>query len=776
MYQIRNILLSLSTVAILFISAGCQNLEQNLNQAAQDTRQWVLPESKPKPHPTLIGYHPAEQLARDNLEYARQQYLLQNFHVSEYYLKKTLVQNPQETDALFLLPWTQFFQKRFELALVSFSKIHSQYPRDSHALTGMGWCYFAMQFYEESLDAFERAGHFAPGAYQVIKGKGLALLALTRVEEAILELEKIFSKAETRSLTDQLSRKPTLFAQLQMIPTESDSLSVFSLEPEKPRYRSLLYPLELPTEHVPLGDGWDWYHKGFYKRALDSFDSLDKDYLKTLDGQNGLAWSYYRLGQLEEAQAVFRELLNRHPTFLGALEGMQAIEKDLNAKAEIPRHYFDLGKYRLAEIKYEDLRENYRHWAHPRAMLGKIALAESREEDAENFFEAALRRDPEDPVALDGLDQLDRMNATPVFKANRALRKKDFQSASYLYWDYIQSRGEVETPDNYMVHAYNGLAWSQLEKGLNDLAVENFDRVRHIPEFEYDVASGKGLAYYQAGDYAGAVEHLSRAELMRSDNNRVAEALDWSVLGAYPPEQAELFFLRRLQQHPRQASTYMTLGWVYYHNGNPDLGVEYFLKSISLKPELALSDEFIDMLKQERFGWQIYNKMAWEYYHREEYDTARRLFQAALVREPDNSESLTGLGYAWHRLGDLNLAQRFLLESLNQNNHPLPVEETLTGADTTSPVTIQTNPRTRLGRIFLELGQHQAALEQFARVHLEHPDWPEVNDGLGWAYLGLGRLEESRASFDKAIQHQPLHAASKKGLRQIKQLKAAKNP
>lgn len=219
----------------------------------------------------------------------------------------------------------------------------------------------------------------------------------------------------------------------------------------------------------------------------------------------------------------------------------------------------------------------------------------------------------------------------------------------------------------------------------------------------------------------------------------------------------------------------MALGWVYYKNGDPDLGVEYFLKSISLKPELAFSDEFVAMLGNERYGWQVFNKMGWEYFHRREYPLARGLFQTALNREPENSESLKGLGYVFHKFKDYQLAELNLYESLKHNRHPTTVEETLTGSETTSPVAIQTNARTKLGRVMLEQKKFDKALELFQKSKKNHPDWPEISDGLGWVYLGLGKLDQARASFNKAIQFQPLHPHSRKGLKQIKSRKATQN-
>lgn len=59
---------------------------------------------------------------------------------------------------------------------------------------------------------------------------------------------------------------------------------------------------------------------------------MDSEFSGTLDAQNGLAWSLFSSGAIEEAQRVFEKVLNRHPTFQGAVEGLQAIEDTLNKR------------------------------------------------------------------------------------------------------------------------------------------------------------------------------------------------------------------------------------------------------------------------------------------------------------------------------------------------------------------------------------------------------------------------------------------------------------
>ena len=49
-----------------------------------------------------------------DLQFARHQFNRREYTSSEFYLKKTLVTQPENNMAIKLLPWAYFFQKRFE--------------------------------------------------------------------------------------------------------------------------------------------------------------------------------------------------------------------------------------------------------------------------------------------------------------------------------------------------------------------------------------------------------------------------------------------------------------------------------------------------------------------------------------------------------------------------------------------------------------------------------------------------------------------------------------
>ena len=137
-------------------------------------------------------YRPALGLDNDvDLQFAKHQFNRREFATSEFYLKKVLTNNPENREAVQLLPWTYFFQKRFDKALTSFKMAHSLNRKDPTPLLGMGWASFSLKQYQKGLDSFERAERFAPSSYEIHKGKAFIYLEQRRVKLAKEELEKV---------------------------------------------------------------------------------------------------------------------------------------------------------------------------------------------------------------------------------------------------------------------------------------------------------------------------------------------------------------------------------------------------------------------------------------------------------------------------------------------------------------------------------------------------------------------------------------------------------
>ena len=92
-----------------------------------------------------------------DFQFAQNQFNRQDFAAAEFYLKKSLANRPGDLRALNLLPWTYFFQKRYDKAVIAFGQAHTFDKKNTTSLIGMGWCYFSLKEYEKALERFDRA-------------------------------------------------------------------------------------------------------------------------------------------------------------------------------------------------------------------------------------------------------------------------------------------------------------------------------------------------------------------------------------------------------------------------------------------------------------------------------------------------------------------------------------------------------------------------------------------------------------------------------------------
>lgn len=706
-----------------------------------------------------------------DLEFAKSQYNAGHFEMAEYYLKKTLISLPDDATALKLLPWAYFYQKRYDKALLAFGHASSRFPKDPQALLGLGWSYFGLLNYEKALEHFEKAEQISPNSFHVRKGKGFVFLKLYQPLRAREEFVKIYSEQEIDQVMElwEQWQGDDLESILDIIPISLNVPTLLTLPVESPRYPSVI-PGQPATENpAQLEEGWRLLRNKYYDKALKTFNSLSRDQLKGLDAWNGLAWSYFHTGQLKKADEEFQSILRQHPRFIGALEGAREVENEKIKKAAHAKNYYDIGKYTLAQSKFDELSKEFPRWPYAHAQLGYVNLQISNYEKARSNFKRALELDPANETALAGLEAVQKTTYPELYQAEQAYRNGDYKTAAKRYSDYLDEMGEASPDSEIIRNAYNGLGWSQFYKKQYAMAINKFERNLNHSDLRFESAKGLGLSYFQLANYRKAAEYLLIADGRQHNNREIVPLLDWSILRSMPAEKSEDFFKAALINNPLRYSAYLGLGWINYKNNKPDLGVEYFLKAITLDPDFALTNEFASMIDKEKFGWQIYNRLGWAYYHRQRYARALELFRESLDRQPEKSETLKGIGYSLYRLGSYSQAITFLQQCLAENLTPKPIVEIVMNDKAITPFRIKTSPLTTIGRSYLAMGKYQEAVLSFNQELRQHPDWPEIHDGLGWSYLGLNRLTEARVAFDQAIRHQPLFYSARKGLSELKQ-------
>ena len=340
---------------------------------------------------TLLPY-------QKDLSRARSRFNAQEYPEAEFYLKKTLLQFPDEPSALKLLPWTYFFQSRYGKALLAFERNYSIDPRDPETLAGMGWCYLSMNNFPQALETFNKAEKFSPdGLFEIQKGRAVVYLKQKNPEKALPHLNEIYNSREVeiilafwQSNGDKLSE-----SSYPVLPEKPDSPSLFTLPVDGPRYLGMLWGLNRPQNVSPeLETAWRYYRQGLYRRALSAFENLSEKSSRTLDAQNGLAWSYLKNKNIQEADRVFNRTAQTYPKFPGVVNGLQASENLKMQKAAFAQYYFDLDKSKIAEKKFEALRQEFPDWAYSYVQLGRIALKNKAPKTALGFFQTALELAP----------------------------------------------------------------------------------------------------------------------------------------------------------------------------------------------------------------------------------------------------------------------------------------------------------------------------------------------------------------------------------------------
>ena len=763
-----------------------------------------------------------------DLHFALQQFNQSNFEVTEFYLKKTLVKFPDNPIAMKLLPWAYFYQKQYDKALATFKRTKALNKKNPEPSIGMGWCYIALRRYERAIEQFEYAKKNNGDYYQINKGKGFAHLKTNRTLEAKDDFSKIYNPSQVKIIFELWAawHEEDADELIDTLPTSTKSFSLFTHPVEAPRYPGLLLGLSR-NQDPSINHGWNAFWKGKFKKSVDYFENISVD-AESPDAKNGLAWSHLKNKEIKEASVLFKEILQTWPNFIGAIEGINEIESIKRRQAIHADYYLDINKLGIAEKKYEEIKSRYPSWQYPHTQLGKLKLARKDYLYARDHFLDALDLAPNNPEAKTGIDEVRKVTDSNLFQADQALKSGDYKKAALLYADYIEeykpnagsflnidkalfkigfmddpwkeystkqkpstqpislfsqvlgklglrdsSRNNIRpaTPSSSssLAHAYNGLGWSQYYKKKYLQAAEKFKIARADREYFLDSSRGLGLSFYEAGQFKQAANNLKFVVKSNPDQLDLAYKLDMSILMSWDVSSAREYFLKNLIHYPLRSSLYMGLGWLNYRGKNPDLGIEYFLKAISLDPEFALTDEFKTLLAKERFGWQIYNKFGWAYYEKNDQKNAIIMFQYALKEQPNKSESRKGMGYALNKVGKLSEAVKYLNQVLELNNDPNPVKEIISGDSSIAPYSATTTARTTLGGIFLKQGKPYEAIALFKDELELRPNLAAAHDGLGWSYLELNQLTPSRTAFKAALKAQPLNYLTHKGLREVKQ-------
>ena len=364
-----------------------------------------------------------------------------------------------------------------------------------------------------------------------------------------------------------------------------------------------------------------------WAKAAEVLQPLVAEEPMNLDLQRQQAFFYLRAGQPEKARAAFKALSEADP-------------KDSRSKFYLAESLSELERFEEADKIYRALLEQTPDDADVLASFGISQVAQKKYDEATKAFRSLLAlKDLPDNLQVLANTQLalielqkgnydaaigmtkpvlvfnDKPNAQAVNIALDALKKqKKYNEALGLLLPLVEKYGS----DPFVNARYVEML---VRAGEKDKAKE---WAATQAKFGPRNAVAAAEAYIQAGDYDDAITLVKESLKSKPEDIDLAFSLGSAYERAGNKESAEKVFLDILAKHPDHAQTLNYLGYMWAESG------------VNL-------ERAADMLKK------------------------------AVAAEPRNGAYIDSLGWVYFRLGNLDLAEKYLTDA----SHLLPRDATV---------------------------------------------------------------------------------------------------
>ena len=324
-----------------------------------------------------------------------------------------------------------------------------------------------------------------------------------------------------------------------------------------------------------------------YEKAAQLVDSESIDQKSAYDIQYGLGLSYYKLGHLDQALAIFKKLQERYPANEKAYKTYGKLLLDLDQ----PQDALPLLT-KVIDRKPQSA-DPYLLFADAQLRLGDNHQA------AEKAIQDALKFEPDNLQALVLLGEILIIQG----KYQKAL--SSFQKASDLALNSDPAWG----PRIHLGLGKTALALDQVETAITSLK-EGQER------FPQDIHLIKGLAdaYHQADLIQNALDTANKVAVIAPSDPETLVWLADFTLGLGAPDQGIAAIKKLIRINPDQHSPYIYLGKAHASAGNIKEAASAFTKILDfedVEPDdlVQAGDELIKLGKLET-GMKILSKAA----------------------------------------------------------------------------------------------------------------------------------------------------------------------
>ncbi len=313
------------------------------------------------------------------------------------------------------LAWILYYRGEFEGAKQAFRNIVDGNPKAYLSLTGLGFIAVQQDDFSEAVKQLSASFTVAPNQdLTSFTTPAVKMLDAGKFEEAgtILgfgnqtfplsaDIKYLLARSE-KGLGNEDTASANAIAAAALSPTYIDST---------------FDDLDLPQSKVRdgyLSLAWGLYFAGQNERALKRFEQYIDNGGGDPNAVRGLSFALFRLGNYEVALIELRKIMIHEETLrlLPVTEYIPIPGTSSNwtitysAKSTLGWIYLRIGDAEDAEKTFREVLKIYPFWIDALTGLAYSLAAQDRTEEAQNTFEEALKISPGYPDALQGLNSL----------------------------------------------------------------------------------------------------------------------------------------------------------------------------------------------------------------------------------------------------------------------------------------------------------------------------------------------------------------------------------
>lgn len=496
------------------------------------------------------------------------------------------------------------------------------------------------------------------------------------------------------------------------------------------------------------------YNEKKYEQAYAEFEKLYKADTNNMDTLNGMAWSRFQMGKIDEAERMFKDIVRKSPYHPGSNEGIAAVNIKKYEKFNEAWNQYYAGDFKKAVKSFISIIQDKQRLLPAKEMwrvylgLGHSHYGNKEYAEAKDAFKNSLK-------------------AQNNYDAHRGIGLVEFQTKNY---NAAMESFNASLKLNAVQYDLASLvAWSLLRTGKNKDAIRTFKKQVAVNPYDADVRYGLAVVLHKKGDKKSALNEFYAAVNLLPGYTATDEFLDiirgtkeykdlyshlgWSLYHAGLPKKSLKFFEAGIKEYSNNGDLLRGAGYAALKAEKYNESIDYCNRSLSIAPDLPPVYE--TSFTQEtgmpyRLFSDAYSTMGWAYFYKNDYAKAESAFKAAMKDHPDWPDSNSGLGWVYYSLKNYDQAEE-------QFNKAIKLDPAY--ADAYSGLIAVSNAR--LGKSgdgwkYYYTGQYDKARDFFGSLLKEASLSQDAKSstirGLGWSSLMLKDYNGAERYFGALIK------------------------